>query len=158
MGKIIIRAKPIKLKSDAIIKTSIPGEGEKGENEEGGGGGGSSGGGGGGSGGGKGSLDGGTGGGGMQKKVADINNVRAIVLGPRKRKLFLSSSVTGEISISVLEAGADSDYDIKIVDSDIGVIKDGSVVVNAIADKRLTLNIELSEDYKRALKVVAYEV
>ena len=57
-----------------------------------------------------------------------------------------------------MEAGADSDYDISIVATDVGTIKNGGVVLEVTAGKRCNLDVELSHDFSGAIKVAAYEV
>ena len=107
--------------------------------------------------GGVGSGQGGTGGG-MQKTLADINNVRAILLGTNSRKIAFTAIKKGQLSIHVKGAGADSDYDVSVVKTDAGLLKNGGIVIDANAGQRIILNIQLDQDYSGALKVVAYEI
>lgn len=158
-GDVIIRAKPI---SNKVKSSQVPeqdsgddlGDDEGSETE---GGGGSDGAGGGDGQGGVGSGHGGTGGG-MQKTLADINNVRAILLGANIRKIAFTAIKTGQLSIHIKGAGADSDYDISVVKTDIGSLKNSGIVIDTNAGQRIILNIQLDQDYSGALKVVAYEI
>lgn len=158
-GDVIIRAKPIstKVKTEAASNegTASSGGQEEGNDE---GGGGNSGEGGGDGMGGTGNGQGGSSGGGGQKPLVDLNNIRAIVSGAKGRRLSITPVRSGKISIHVKEAGADSDYDISISKSDKGTLTTGGVVLDVVAGSRLTMDIELNQEFSGALKVVAYEV
>jgi hypothetical protein len=65
---------------------------------------------------------------------------------------------SGNVSVHIKEAGADSDYDISIVKSNTGEIKNGGVLLDVIAGVRVVLEVELNQDFSGALKVVAYEI
>lgn len=158
LGKLYFRAKPSKQNSGIPKPSSKIGDGDTGDGEDGDGGGGDKGKGGGNGKGGKGVSPGGSGGGGEQKKTVEITNVRAIISGANKRKIFLTPTKSGEMSISIQEAGADSDYETEIVSADIGVLKNGAVVINCKAGERVTLNVDLVEDFTGAVKVVANEI
>jgi hypothetical protein len=159
-GKIIIRAKPLAPKN--VLKPT--GEGE--DRDQGGaggedGGGGADGAGGGDGLGGTGKGEGGSGSSGAGKgsnPMIAIRNIRAIVADSKTRKVSFTSTETGQIALQVMEAGADTDYGIGIVESNIGTVKDGKVVVDVKANSRLTIEVRLEEEFTGALKVVAHEV
>lgn len=158
-GDVIIRAKPIKSQVKTVNDSS-PGENNgtsDGEDSDGGGGGDTGTGGGDGMGG-KGTGDGGASGSGSQRPQAEVNNVRATLAGTKSRRLSLTPVKSGKISIHVKEAGADSDYDIAIAKTDKGALATGGVVLNVLAGERVTLDIELNQDFSGALKVVAHEI
>lgn len=154
-GEVLIRAKPIKMSLQSAKRAGEGSDGGEGEGGEGGGG--KDGSGGGDGQGGKGSGKGGTGGG-AQKPFVDINNVRAIPSGVRARKVAFTPMKSGRIAIRVMEAGADSDYDVSIAKSSEGTVDKGCVLVEAYAGKRINLDVELDQDFSGALKVVAHEV
>jgi len=158
-GRIFIRLKPLKPKTEAPKHHQEDGEGEgEGEGEGGGGNGGS----GGGDGlGGTGGGEGGSGSGGNAenpKTTVEINNVRAIILGGNSRKISFTPAKSGMVSIGVMEAGADSDYDLAIASSDVGVVNKGRVQVSATKNNRITLTVGLNENFSGSLKVVAHEI
>ncbi|MBA0902694.1 MAG: hypothetical protein H0Z26_03535, partial [Candidatus Nitrotoga sp.] len=95
---------------------------------------------------------------GSQQPQVEINNVRAIPTGTMSRKLGLTPVKSGKISIYVKEAGADSDYEVNITKTNKGTIEAGGVVIDAVAGVRLTLDIELNDNFAGALKVVAHEI
>lgn len=159
-GKIIIRAKPLKPKTESN-KPMNEGQGEGMDGEEGDGGGGDDGAGSGDGLGGKGAGDGGVGSGNgsnTAKPSVAINNVRAIVADSKTRRVSFTPTTTGQVALGVMEAGADSDYNILIMTSDKGTIKDGKVIVDVTANSRLTLEVSLNEEFTGALKVVAHEI
>ena len=158
-GDVIIRAKPIKTKVTTEKDSgagAYSGDGEGDGTEDGGGG--DTGAGGGDGMGGTGGGEGGTSGGGSHKPSVDINNVRAILSGTNGRRLSLTPVKSGKISIHVKEAGADSDYDIAIGKADKGTLIAGGVVLDVLAGARVSLDIELNQNFSGALKVVAHEV
>ena len=158
-GDVIIRAKPIKSQVKTINDSSIgadSGAGDGDSSDDGGGG--DTGAGGGDGMAGKGAGEGGSSGSGAQKPQVEVNNVRAILAGAKSRKLSLTPVKSGKISIHVKEAGADSDYDIAIAKTDKGALIAGGVVLEELAGGRVTLAIELNQDFLGALKVVAHEI
>ena len=88
----------------------------------------------------------------------NIQNVRSISLGSRKRKFTFTPTSSGKISIHILEAGADTDYNVSIVNTDKGVVKKGGVVLDVTAGTRCNLDVELDQEFSGAVKVVAYEI
>lgn len=158
MGKILIRAKPSK--SPAFkTKVTSPEDNDYGDGAEGGqGGGGSDGRGGGGGTGGKGQAPGGSGKGSEQMKPVEIKNIRAIVSGKNNRVISLTPTTSGKLSITVYEAGADSDYPAAIIGTDVGTLKDGAVVADATEGERLTFNIVINDEFEGAMKVIANEI
>ena len=156
-GDVIIRAKPIKVKVDTAKTVGEEAKGGGGEGEDNEGGGGNVGSGGGDGRGGSGSGEGGSGGG-SQKPIVSINNIRAIPLSSKERKISFTPTITGMISIRLMEAGADVDYDTSVSKSDLGEIKNGCVIVDVTAGSRFNVNVELNNDFSGALKVVAHEI
>jgi hypothetical protein len=164
-GEVIIRAKPIRTR---VASTEVFGSSGNGSDDDSDGG--ATGEGDGDNSGGEGKVEGGpdipgstggsggSAGGGMQKSIVDINNVRAILSGTRTRKLAFTPVKSGKIAVHLKEAGADSDYDISIIRSDMGVITNGGIILDVEAGRRVLLDIELNQDFSGALKVVVYEV
>lgn len=159
-GEVIIRAKPIRTR----IKAGKTDEGDganggTGEGDEGGGGADGTGGGDGlgGKGDGEGG-EGGEGGGSAHKNMVDINNVRAILSGGSKRKISFTPVKSGKIVLNVKEAGADNDYDVSIAKSDHGTLAKGGVILDVIAGTRVSVDIELNQEFSGALKVIAHEI
>jgi hypothetical protein len=180
-GKIIVRAKALAPKKAATAVTNDKdtgeigsegsGLGESGEGDQGGGGGNGAGGGDGRGGhgngeGGEGNKgeDGATGKGdaGGSKSSGSptvaISNVRALVTAPRSRRIFFTPAKAGRIALSVLEAGADSDYEVGIQGSDQGTVANGKVILDTSANKRVAIEVTLTEDFSGALKVIAHEI
>lgn len=92
------------------------------------------------------------------KQHVSINNVRAIAIDSVTKKTIFTPLYSGKICLSLLEAGADSDYEIAIINSDQGQVKEGKVYVDVLAKTRVTINLVLSNSFSGALKVVAHEV
>lgn len=60
--------------------------------------------------------------------------------------------------MSVMEAGADSDYTVAVSSADKGVVEKGTLVLDVIAGKRVTVDVQLAEAHSGAVKVVAHEI
>lgn len=157
-GSITIKAKPITYKkiSAAGVDGSSGSTGS--DTTDGTGGGGTDGGGGGDGNGGAGEATGGTGGSDNSKPVAPIANPRAIVLTNNSRRLALTPLSNATYEISLFESGADSEYPVGIVASQLGDIVAGKIRVVASKNQRLLFDVHLAENFSGALKVVAHEV
>ncbi|MBX3648304.1 MAG: hypothetical protein KF766_11620 [Rhodocyclaceae bacterium] len=159
-GRIIIRAKPLKQKLESSSHMQAEGvEGDDGGEDSGGGG--ADGEGGGDGMGGEGAGEGGSGSegnGAKAKPVVAIGNIRAFAADGRRKKLLFTPNKSGKITLAVMEAGADTDYNIGIESSDVGSVEKGRVLLDVNANSRVTLNVSLTEEFSGALKVVAYEI
>jgi hypothetical protein len=154
-GEVMIRAKPIKRKNYTPIISGIEADFKNGNNDiEGGsvresnskrGGGGT-----------KGRSGGGSGG--TQKPFAEIDNVRAIISDGKSIKVSFTPVKSGEITLRLLQAGADTDYDLLIKNCNVGKVHNGRVAVTVEEGKRFSINVKLTQKYFGAVKVVAYEI
>lgn len=156
-GKILIKAKPISVKKPKK-NTDNQGNGDTGTNGDGIGGGGSEGLGGGDGEGGEGSKDSGSGGGGAPKTLAPISNPRAVVTESNRRILAFTPLKDAHYEISLYETGADSEYLIDIRNSSLGKVSNGKIEIEAKKGERITLDVEISERFEGALKVIAHEI
>jgi hypothetical protein len=150
IGPIIIRPQPLKRRLRA------PTEPEGGDGGTGGGGGGGAGGGGGG-----GASKKGTGAGdaGAAGAVTMLKNVRSVAVGPKKRRIGFTPSFDGNIRIALFEAGADADRKLDIKKASQGPIKNGNInKLKVAAGKRTVLEVELTENFVGAMRVVGYEI
>jgi hypothetical protein len=163
MGKVTITARPIYKKSASKVKLEVLDPIEVGEEtaEDGAGGGGSDGAGGGNTNGGAGNSPAGSKSG--STSSASLNQVRvvnprAVVLDARTRKLYITSSHSGLIRVSLYEFGADAEYPIQIESSSVGKPVGGGIEMVVEKNSRVAADIKLKEDYEGAVKVVAHEV
>lgn len=157
-GKVLIRAKPLSSKKPKN-NAGESGNGEKGSTtEDGEGGGGSTGDGSGDSEGGSGDSEGGSGGGGSPKPIAPLANPRAVVIGNNSRKIAFTPLADGNYEISLFEVGADSEYLVAITSGSSGKLSNGKLGVAVKKGVRQSFDVELSEGFEGALKVVAHEI
>ena len=180
-GKVLIRAKPLKVKisgssiaetENLIDERSVDGDEVNGSNSDGETGHGSSNGGTMGEGSGSslgGNLLGGTAdnvgdeaGGGTARSVRQspvtLRNFRSILTGEKQRKVAFTPKSTGRIKLRFFEAGADVDYEVIIVKTNKGDIKNGHVVLDVTEENRCVFDVELNHAFKGAMKVVGYEI
>ena len=92
-------------------------------------------------------------------RLVEINNIRAPIIDDgRKRNLTFMPSASGKISIRIYESGADSDYSVNIVGSNIGVVRNGCLILECIASQKVAVIVELGEIFLGAIKVIANEI
>lgn len=155
-GALKIRGKPIK---QPTLPTGLDPEDQDGDDDGDSDGGGGAEGKGGGDG--KGGTGRGTGGSSSPSHSGDpvsLDNLRAITQHSNTRKIIFTPKKTGMIHVQAKEVGADSDFDINFTSTDVGEIYNGGVRLNAVRNERLTMIVNLEEDFSGALKVIAYEV
>ena len=171
VGKVIIRARPLRRKDrqtayeppeEPAEEADIAGEGAgeldgSAEGEHGGGGTGD--GGVGGTGGPEGMGKGVHGGGGRAKSAparVRLLNVRSVPIGARKRGIAFTPDFSGEVRIMVEDSGADSNYALQVIASSAGTVTQGKIdALKVTAGVRCNLEIELSEDFDGAMRLVA---
>ncbi|MCC2963463.1 hypothetical protein LK540_23780 [Massilia sp. IC2-278] len=102
--------------------------------------------------------DGSVRGGGTIKPVAPLANPRAVVISKNTRRISFTPLADGKYELSLFEVGADSDYQIAIEKSSAGKIHSGKLEVDVEKGNRQSLDIQFTEDFDGALKVVAHEI
>ncbi|HEY3916329.1 MAG TPA: hypothetical protein VGL83_00975 [Stellaceae bacterium] len=147
VGKIQIRAQPLKRRS--VVTEDSDDEGTDGGSEGDGNG----------SGGGKGKGKGKGNNGKVAAKSLPLNNVRSIVLSAKKRRLAATPEFSGIMELTVFEAGADTDRRLNVVKSSGGNVRKGAIRnLKGKRGARFTLDIELDAPFQGAMKVAAHEV
>jgi len=157
-GSIVIRARPVPIKFDKPATTvqDGPGPGSEGDGNEGGGG--ADGAGGGDSlGAGKGAAPGGQGSSASRPSVS-LSNLRAVSTSSKSRRISFTPLQSGMCAISLLEAGADSDYELAIKEASIGEIRQGRLIIEVEKGSRVMIDVGFRGVFDGALKVVAHEV
>jgi hypothetical protein len=178
-GAIIIRERPVKLKSRAVAygtsgagQVDGDGEGEEddiggeyGRGEVGGEGGGNSGGNGTNSGNGNGAgglkEDGGSTDRGRRTTARGIplRDVRAVPLGPTRRRVAFTPTVTGTLTIELQDSGADANYRLDVHEADAGIVKNGRIEqLKVVAGTRINVSVGLQQPFEGTLRVVANAV
>jgi hypothetical protein len=147
IGKIDIRAQPMKRRPVSIQTDEEGTEGGNGQHGDGEGGGG-----GGGGGGASGKKS-------PKSKIIELNDVRSVVLSNKRRRLAATPAFSGMMELMVYEAGADTDRRLNISKSSNGTVRKG-VVRNLKAKRgnRITIDIELDAAFNGAMKVAAYAI
>ncbi|TPN02784.1 hypothetical protein FKO01_49200 [Mesorhizobium sp. B2-3-3] len=85
-----------------------------------------------------------------------LADVRAVLLGPRKRRVAFTPQVTGTIVVELQDSGADTNYALSIASSDQGAVSRGRVDrLPVTAGSRCVLEIELEREFAGTLRVVA---
>jgi len=158
-GKVFITAKPLPQKKKAIPH-SASGMATQGDDDsaEDGGGGGKDGAGGGDGRGGVGDASAGSGSGGQPDVQLSLSNPRAVVLTPGTRRISFTPLRSGRVIIAMFEVGADSDYVLDVKKSSIGEVSNGKILLDLSKNSRTVIDVELSEEFSGALKVVAHEI
>ena len=92
------------------------------------------------------------------KALTKLINVRAIIISKDTRRISFTPTVNGNVSLRLMRAGADADDDVKIIQSNKGLLKGGCVIVNVKAGNRTTLDIKMGKIFDGSIKVSAYEI
>jgi hypothetical protein len=92
------------------------------------------------------------------KKQITASDIRMTILDTKKRQIMFTPHHTGTISIAILAAGADSDYDVEVLNCNEGSMENGMVELDVEDGKRKTLIVELNQELSSAIKLVAYEI
>ncbi len=95
---------------------------------------------------------------GRQRASVSLNGLRAVTTSSKSRRISFTPAQTGSISVSVFEAGADSDYPLMLTDCSIGEIKAGRLQIDIQRGERLSIDVSFKSAFDGALKVVAHEV
>jgi hypothetical protein len=161
-GEIVIRARPLPRKSTETTTSGIgAGDGGGFSPRGGNGSGGEEGESGGGSTSGKGEGEGeGTGGSGGHdiKSSQKLFNVRAIMTSMDSRRITFTPTVTGEVCLRLMRAGADTDHNIDVIESSGGLIKGGRIIVKVNDGCRITLDVKMERKFDGSIRIVAHEV
>ena len=93
------------------------------------------------------------------EKPVEINNIRSTIIDKDgKRKLSFIPSESGKLFIRIYESGADNDYSVSIVDSNLGIVNSGCLELDCVALQKVTALIKLNDNFNGAIKVVANEI
>lgn len=88
-----------------------------------------------------------------------LRDVRAILLGPTKRRIAFTPSKSGSVIIQLQESGADTNYALSVASTSLGQVKDGQVSgVFATAGVRCVVEVELAKPFAGTVRVVANAV
>ena len=91
-------------------------------------------------------------------KIATLRNIRSTITDKKRRILAFTPGITGKIRIQILEAGADSDYNTKIIATNIGKIENGTLTVDVVEGIRFLAEVKLEENFNGSIKVIAHEI
>ena len=88
-----------------------------------------------------------------------LADVRAVPLGPTRRRLAFTPPTAGELVVELQDSGTDTNYALRVVDTDTGEVQQGRVTkVVAQAGSRIVMEVELAEPFSGTLRVVANAV
>jgi hypothetical protein len=88
-----------------------------------------------------------------------LENVRAVPLTARKRRVAFTPKITGTMLLELQDSGADTNYALSVASSDHGIVSKGRITRLAVtAGTRCVLAVELERDFEGTLRVVANAV
>jgi hypothetical protein len=83
-------------------------------------------------------------------------NVRAVPLTPSRRKIAFTPNYSGELSLTLEDSGADTNYRLGVASTTLGNVKQGKIEqVTVTAGNRYILEVELDQQFSGSVKVVA---
>lgn len=104
---------------------------------------------------------GGAGGAGSSKNHVStlaLQNVRAIVLSPARRRISFTPEVGGQVKVTLEDSGADTNRTLKITSTSVGVVANGDLSIQCNMNQRLTVDVELDRVFEGTIKVKAHAV
>ncbi len=154
-GDIVIKPRAVKQKTGQPAGFEDGMDGDDGDGLEGGGGADGSGG-----GDGKGGVGAGEGGtdGGSKQSLVNLHNVRATIADKKRRKILFTPATTGSIALRAFQVGADTDFNIYVIESTSGIIENGVLKMDVEKGARESIIVEFDNEFSGAIKVVAYEI
>jgi len=88
-----------------------------------------------------------------------LADVRAVLLGPTRRRVAFTPSSSGELTIELQDSGTDTNYALRVVGTDTGEVEQGRLTkVSAQAGSRIVMEVELAQAFSGTLRVVANAV
>lgn len=88
-----------------------------------------------------------------------LSDVRAVPLGPTRRRVAFTPSTSGELIIELQDSGTDTNYALRVVGTDVGEVEQGRLTkVGAQAGSRIVVGVELANPFSGTLRVVANAV
>jgi hypothetical protein len=102
-------------------------------------------------------------GGQSEKRYIELHNLRAVTTDGRRfslqHRVSLTPRLTGKMNLVLMESGADSDRPLKIIKASKGTVRNGSISSIAVNDgQRITIELELTEQFGGSFKAMGYEV
>lgn len=91
-------------------------------------------------------------------RTAKLADLRLIANTSKSRRIAFTPTTTGNIKLSAVAAGADTDYTLPIETCDSGPVRDGAVVLSVTAGQRVIVELGFSPPFDGAIKVTAYEI
>ncbi|APO66154.1 hypothetical protein IE4872_CH00489 [Rhizobium gallicum] len=98
------------------------------------------------------------------RKVAepiDLQNERNVMadsLNTRKRRLFFTSPVTGNLNVGVEASGLNSPEELSIVSAAQGDVKNGEVIISATKGQRIILDVDFDVPYVGPIELNAFRI
>jgi len=102
-------------------------------------------------------------GGDKDRKFIELRNLRAVPLSgnrfSRKHRLKLTPCFTGNINLEISESGADTDRKLFVTGATLGTVGNGTINGVTVNDgTRITIDIDLKEEFGGSFRVAGYEV
>ena len=89
----------------------------------------------------------------------ELRDVRAVMLEKSWRKVAFTPSITGIISVELQDSGADTNHLLKVKNTTVGSMADGRIDgIHVVAGKRCIIDVELTSDFEGTIRVVANAV
>jgi hypothetical protein len=88
-----------------------------------------------------------------------LADVRAVPLGPNRRRVAFTPAETGRLLIELQDSGTDTNYALRVAAASRGTVEGGRIAgVEARSGERLVLDVELEAPFVGTLRVVANAV
>lgn len=97
-------------------------------------------------------------GGDSKKALVNLQNVRATITNKKRRNISFTPTITGSIILKAFQVGADTDFNIQVIETTSGTIENGVLKMDVENGSRESITVEFDNEFSGAIKVVAYEI
>lgn len=88
-----------------------------------------------------------------------LRDVRAILIGSTRRRVAFTPGMTGTVNVELQDSGADTNHLLEVKGTDLGSVVDGRIRgINITAGERVVIEVELNFEFKGTIRVVASAV
>ena len=87
-----------------------------------------------------------------------LRNVRAVVLGPNRRRIAFTPQSNGKIKVELEDSGADTNRLLRVKSTSSGEVADGRLKLSCTPNTRVVIDVELDREFEGTIRVKANAV
>lgn len=87
-----------------------------------------------------------------------LRNVRAIVIGPKQRRISFTPEKSGEIRLELEDSGADTNRFLRVTKVTQGLVIDGRFKLTCVAGVRVAIDVDIDRTFDGTIRMKAHAV